>query len=255
VHPADPTARFAALVSLPPADIPLDEAALVIAAHADRTVDIAATLAQLDELAASCAERSLDGLRRALYVDAGFHGNDADYYDPRNSLLHEVILRRTGIPISLGLVVMEVGRRAGVPLVPIAMPGHFLVRAADDPSAFLDPFTGTPLDRDGAAAIFARLHPGATLHDDLLAPVGAPVVLARVLGNLAGIYRRRRDRRSLIWALELRRYLPGLSAGEHRELAGLLALRGRFDGAADVLEALGEPEDELGIARLRAHRN
>jgi regulator of sirC expression with transglutaminase-like and TPR domain len=152
-------------------------------------------------------------------------------------------------------VALEVGRRAGIALEPVAMPGHFLLRLAADPAVLFDPYSGAPLDRDGAAAIFGRLHPGATLRDELLEPVTAPLVLARVLANLGAIYRRRRDRRSLIWVLELRRLTPGISIVEQRELAALLAQRGRFDGAADVLESLGRSEDAVGISRLRAHSN
>ncbi len=250
----DPTARFAQLIAHP-SDVPLDEAMLLIAAHADPTVDLDATRRDLDALAAASGP-GLDGLLHHLFAVSGFHGNEDDYYDSRNSLLHEVIARRTGIPISLSVLVLEVGRRAGVALEPVAMPGHFLLRAVDAPGVFVDAFAGgAVLDRDGCAAIFQRLHPEEPFRDEFLDPVPTSVILVRTLGNLAGIYRRRRDRRNLAWALGLRALLPAMPAAERRELAATLAARGRFDEAADALDVLDGPDDRTAAQRLRARLN
>src|SRR5258706_13186235 len=135
-----PAARFAALLAGPGEGLPLDEAALLIAAHADRSVDVEAQLGRLDRLAAAVPAPTLDGLRALLFRDLGFRGNRVDYYDPRNSLLHHVLDRRTGIPITLAVVMMEVGRRVGVPMWGVSMPGHFLVRDKVDTRVFVDPF-------------------------------------------------------------------------------------------------------------------
>jgi hypothetical protein len=112
----DVTERFRALVHGPEVSLPLDEAALLIAAHAEPGLDLDAELARLDELAAGVANPTLDGLRRHLFGELGFRGADHDYDDPRNSYLHVVVERRVGIPISLSVLLMEVGRRIGVPL-------------------------------------------------------------------------------------------------------------------------------------------
>ena len=130
---ADPTARFTELVQTPEAEWALDEASFLIATHARPDLDLPAQLARLDELAAQAGEPTLDGLRRLLFRDLGFSGNEVDYYDPRNSFLDEVLDRRTGIPITLAVVMLEVGRRLGVPLAGVSMPGHFLVRDKVDP--------------------------------------------------------------------------------------------------------------------------
>jgi regulator of sirC expression with transglutaminase-like and TPR domain len=248
----DLTARFAALVALPPGELRLDEAALVIATGGAPDLDEPAALAELDRLAAA-ATPTLDGVLRVLR-EAGFAGAGDDYYEPQSSFLHEVLIRRSGIPISLGVVAMEVGRRAGITLGGVAMPGHFLVRADDD--RFVDAYDGMRgIDRDEAIGIFARLHPGEAFDDAYLAPVSTHAILIRMLGNLAAIYRKRADHRSLLWVLRLRACLPAMGVVDQRELASVLALRGRWDEAADLLDAVGTPEDARTVLRLRARLN
>src|SRR5829696_7811715 len=155
VQDVDAYARFLALFSRPDASLPLDEVALCIAAHADPDVDIAANLARLDDLAEKCPAPTLDALVTHLFRTEGFAGNRADYYDPRNSFLHEVLDRRLGIPITLSIVVLEVGRRLGVPLSGVGLPGHFLVRDKVDDRVFIDPFHGGRLLDESACR---RLH-------------------------------------------------------------------------------------------------
>ena len=147
MHNASQTARFVQLVQGPESDLRVDEAAALIAAHANPAVEEAAIFETLDDLAARCRPPTLDGLLRLLFVDEGFHGNTLDYYDPKNSFLDEVLERRAGIPITLAVVTMEVGRRAGVPLAAIGMPGHFLLRDRVDPNVFVDPFDQGPTAR------------------------------------------------------------------------------------------------------------
>jgi regulator of sirC expression with transglutaminase-like and TPR domain len=119
--------RFAALLRRPEAEVPLDEVALVIAAHARPELDIGAQLTRLDELAATCFAPTLDALVRHLFVDLGFRGNEGDYYDPRNSYLDEVVERRLGIPITLSVLTIEVGRRIGVPVAGVSLIGRIVL--------------------------------------------------------------------------------------------------------------------------------
>src|SRR5437764_7768135 len=135
-------AHFADLVARPEDKIPLDEAALLIAYQARPGLDIGAGLARLDDLAASCNPPTFDGLVRHLFDDLGFRGNVEHYQDPDNSYLDQVLQRRLGIPISLSVLTMEVGRRLGIGLDGVGMPGHFLVRPAAAPATFADPFDG-----------------------------------------------------------------------------------------------------------------
>jgi regulator of sirC expression with transglutaminase-like and TPR domain len=259
-----PTERFAELLARPAAAIPLDELAALIAVHAHPGLDPGVVLKGLDRLADGVATPTLDGVRTHLFTDLGFSGNVRDYYDPRNSYLDDVLDRRLGIPISLAVVMVEVGRRVGVPLLGIAMPGHFLVRDATDPSRFVDPFArGRLLDRAGCADAFHRVQgPDAPFEDRFLEPVSTAAIIGRMLANLRSYVASRGDRRDLAWILRLRTLLPDTPVEERAELASVLTLMGDFAAAAGELDlvaaALG---GELGreyrqsSERLRARLN
>ena len=197
--------RFADVVRRPDHEVPLDLAWALLTAHAHPAVDPDALVAELDDLAASCRTPTLDGLRHHLFVDQGFVGNDADYYDPANSYLDDVLDRHLGIPITLSVVSMEVGRRLGVPLVGIGLPGHFLLRDGADPEVFLDPFRGGELlDRTGCLDVVRRLHgPDADLDPAWLEPVGRVAILERMLANLVRIFQQRGAAADLLWARDL----------------------------------------------------
>jgi regulator of sirC expression with transglutaminase-like and TPR domain len=252
----DPTTRFAALAALGDDALPLDEAVLLIAAHARPALDVRHELDRLDDAAEGVSGPTFDHLRAHLVDALGFDGDTSTYEDPRNSLLPEVLDRRRGIPLTLSIVAMEVGRRCGVPLVGVGMPGHFLARPVDADDRFLDLFHGgAVLDRAGCRDIFARIHPDAPWDDAFLEPVGASAILVRMLANLANAYRRTGDRRGLCWALELRLLLPGASDRDRREAAVVLGAAGRYGDAAAALEATGQDRDERAAARLRARLN
>lgn len=252
----DPTARFAALASRQDQPLPLDEALLLIAVHATPGLDVAAEQARLDALADSVEHATVDGLRAHLFDELGFTGDQATYYDARNSLLPDVLDRCLGIPITLAVVAMEVGRRCGVELEGIGMPGHFLVRSVAEPHRYLDGYDGgRELDEAGCRALFERVASGMPWDDAYLQPSAPWAIVARVLANLAGAYRRAGDRRALCWTLQLRLELPNGSEQERRELGVLLGASGRFDEGAAVLEASLEDRDQEAAARLRARLN
>ena len=223
--------RFAAAVQRD--EIALDEVALLIGAW-DEDVDVDGGRRALDELAARTrAERARLGdvpwagaraVARTLFADLGFRGNTADYYDPKNSFLHQVLARRTGIPITLSVLYMEVARRVGVPATGVGLPGHFLVRVDEPPRPLIvDPFhAGAELD---AAAIEELLHrvvgPDARLEPEMLAPVATARILMRVLVNLAGIYGQRGDWFRSLEVLERLALLDPDNARIARDLASL----------------------------------
>lgn len=252
------TARFAEVVQGPASSLPLDEAALLIAAHGDPSVDVAVELGRLDELAAGVGEPTLDGLRRHLFGELGFAGATDAYYEARSSYLHEVVRRREGIPIALSVLLIEVGRRSGVPLVGVAMPGHFLVGAEADRDVFVDPFArGLLLDRQGAQARFHAVRgPGAPFDPAYLEPTGRPAIVARMLANLEAVATVQADRELLEWVLALRLAVPGAGADDRRRYASVLAGSGRVVEAAEVLEALAEEVggDDAAAAAAAAHR-
>jgi regulator of sirC expression with transglutaminase-like and TPR domain len=246
----DPTSRFTTLVQGPEPAIPLDHVVLLVAAHANAALDIGRSIDRLDEIANRCTDHSFAGVIRHLFATERFSGNEDDYYDPRNSFLNEVIDRRVGIPITLGILVIETGRRIGVPIVGIGMPGHFLVRDAISRERYADPFTGRMLDRDGCRALYMQRQGQSEFSDSILTPVGTRAIVARLLANLKGIYLSRRDRRSLAWVLKLRSEVPGVPLEERRELASALAADGRFLEAADELDRLAKLAEEAGNAEL-----
>ena len=143
--------KLTAIAQYPEEEIELDWAALVLAVTEYPELDIAQETAALDSLAAGVARRlgdlrdplfCVNTLSEYLFDELGFRGNQDEYYDPRNSYLNEVLIRRLGIPITLALVYIETGRRLGVPLLGVGMPGHFMVRHRDVEDLFVDPFHG-----------------------------------------------------------------------------------------------------------------
>lgn len=260
-----PSLRFAELLASP-GSAALDEGALLIAAHADRGLDPALTLRRLDDLAARCRAPTLDGLRHLLFDEIGFRGAVDNYHDPVNSMLDRVVLRRTGLPITLAVVMIEVGRRLGVPLDGVGMPGHFLVRDRVLHDVFIDPFAcGAVLDRRGARARFAALMgPAAPFDDAYLEPTPAAQILGRMVANLVGAYRRNGDLVGLAWACRLRLLCPGVTVPEQVALAGDAARTGQLALAARTLEQVVElahqddesiDEHHRAIVRLRSGLN
>lgn len=249
---SDATRRFAELVARPEAEIPLDEAAALIGAHARPGLDVAATLAGLDELARACPAPTFEGLCRHLFEDCGFRGDREHYGDPRNSYLHEVLERRVGIPISLSVVTMEVGRRLGVPVAGVGMPGHFLVRHQGEPPDFVDAFGGgVRLDEAGCEALFRARGGVGPWRAEFLDPVGPRAILTRMLTNLQNVFLPR-DLRSAAWVLRLRLLIPGLPPAARVALARTLGSLGQFDAAGRELEVVAGSLDPGEAAELRA---
>jgi regulator of sirC expression with transglutaminase-like and TPR domain len=234
------TDAFVALVKGPEKALALDHAAFLVAAHAYPGLDVSAQLDRLDDLAAQCKEPSLDGLRRLLFEDLGFAGDTDNYSDPRNSFLDQVLDRRRGIPISLSVLMMEVGRRVGVPLEGVGMPGHFLVRHLASPKVLIDPFHGgRMLDADECAALFATLFGAdASLPASILEGARPRAILARMLANLKRSYLDQRNPAALMWVGRLRAAIPGVDPSEMAELAQQMVNLGRFGEAAQALEEL-----------------
>jgi regulator of sirC expression with transglutaminase-like and TPR domain len=254
------TERFADVVVREP--LPLDEACALIGAHGEPRCDVDETLERLDAIADRVGSPDLDGLCATLFGDCGFAGDRGTYHDPRNSYLHQVLERRRGLPITLSVVLMEVGRRVGVDVVGIGTPAHFLTRTREEPHRYVDAFGGgRVLDRGELAQLFAAIAPGLRI-DRHLAPVVPTDIVRRVLTNLVAVHQRRHDRDALRWSAELRTMVPGSSADDHRSFGAALAASGDFVRAAKVLESIVEdgrasdPEQELAEARrLRARLN
>jgi regulator of sirC expression with transglutaminase-like and TPR domain len=251
-----PTDRFAELVRSPGPVLAshLDEAVLLIAAHARPGLDVDGYRQRLDDLASRCDEPVLAEVTHQLFGVEGLHGNDDDYYDPRNSYLDQVLDRRVGIPITLAVVLLEVGRRLGIELAGVSMPGHFLVRLQGEPAVLLDPYAGGRLlsESECEERFRAVQGPAAAFEASFLEPVGAHAIVARMLANLRTAHLRRQDGFALDWVLQLQGLLPGDGVEARTERAGVLVALGRFDEAADLLELLAVDAPDARAASLGA---
>jgi len=185
-------------------EIDLARAALLIAKTEYPTLNLERYLLRLDRLAAEAGARRLardplgrlHRLREFLFEEVGFRGNAEEYFDPRNSFLNDVLDRKLGIPITLSLVLMEVGRRLRLDIKGIGLPAHFIVGVEiEGDQVLLDPFHGGMLlTPDGAQELVSRvLGRPVTLQEEHFAPVTKREFLARMLRNLKAIYWRRRE--------------------------------------------------------------
>ena len=273
---------FATLVSPPDEgeDIPLTEAALAIAQDVMPRLDLVAVQSDIDRLAATLRARlpadagqvhKLRLLNRYFFHELGFSGNANDYYDPANSYLPKVVERRRGIPISLAVLLMEIGQQIGLPLRGVSFPGHFLVklkvRAGD---LYLDPMTGESLSRTQLEERLSEFLDAARgARDDGTPPpefdqaifelalaqalreASSREILARMLRNLKSIYHGRNDYTRL---LDVQNRLVVLLPDQHEErrdrglaYAQLECPRAALDDLTAYLEAVpGAPEgDEI----------
>lgn len=247
----------------------LDKAALLIAAEdeAHRHLDIEEYLSRLDALAdeaRSFLEMSQAGetesFNRFLFDVKRFAGNQLDYYDPRNSFLNEVIDRRVGIPITLSVVYIEVGRRAGLDVEGVGLPGHFIVRVrelGERDAVLVDPFHGVMLTREDCQDRLDTVYDGLVrLSDEHMTAASTQEILVRMLKNLKAVYTRSNLYRQALCCVERLLLLTPEDPAEHRDRGALLANLERFAEAITEMEfylqAAAEASDEQ---QVREHLN
>jgi len=226
--------RFQSAVDQPDELIDLAQAALLIAAEEDTHVDVAHYLALIDDLGRKGAARvasqpgaGVEAFNQFMFDDNRFRGNQDQYYDPHNSFLHDVLDRRVGIPITLSIVYMAVGDRAGLETQGVGMPGHFIVRAREAgslESTLVDPFDGRMIDREDCQARLDELFEGnVVLSDEHLRRSGAREILIRLLTNLKAIYTRARLYQRALGVVERLLLLSPGDLAEQRDRGALLA--------------------------------
>jgi regulator of sirC expression with transglutaminase-like and TPR domain len=190
--------RFAELAGLPDEAIDLAEVALLIAAEAAPSLDVAHYLGELDALAEEARPRLVGAasgagrvvrLNEFLFEEKRFYGNVSAYGDVRNSFLNEVLERRTGIPITLAVVYMEVARRIGLRIDGVGFPGHFLCKHVGEDEIIIDAFYGQILsEADCAERLREVMGSQARFDRRYLATARKKEILARILRNLKQIY-------------------------------------------------------------------
>lgn len=243
------------------------EAALLIAAEAEPDLDVDAQLLRVDALA--------DGLRTAgplpdpdrpaevaarlaghLGATLGFRGDEDDYHDPANALLHRVLDRRRGLPITLTVLYVAVAHRLHLPVFPIALPGHVVagVAGAERPLV-IDPFRrGILLDEHRVAELVRVGSRGQlAFRRSMLRPTSTTAIIRRILDNLTRDYADRGQIRAALWTVELKHLLPLGTADDHRVHGELLFQVGRYRAAAEAFETYVEQaEDEApDVAEVR----
>lgn len=189
---------FDALAAMPDDRLSLLDGAILIARAFQPGMDEASCRAEFKALAdslapalkvASAGAGQARALARFLHDEKGFSGNSVDYYDPRNSFVDQVVARRMGIPISLALVYLEVGRLSGLSMEGIGFPGHFLVNMTSSGEVMLDPFSGELLDDGEIQRRFhAALGGDAQFSGEVLRAASSREILYRMLSNLKQIY-------------------------------------------------------------------
>lgn len=197
----------------------LAESALLLAQSRDPGLDVNAYLRQISDWAdyvlgqlgsanTSAADR-IAHLNRFLFDELGFAGNRDDHFDPRNSFLDTVIDRRLGIPITLSILYIELGRRIGLPLHGVSFPGHFLVMLPVSHGAVvLDPYNeGDSLELEDLEKLFSQAQPQGQWElsqiKALLVPASPTEILVRMLRNLKAIYWQRKDLLDAIWVQDI----------------------------------------------------
>ncbi len=246
--------------------INLGKAALYIAQEEYPDLDPAEYLNALDTIASEVQERLpspayplriIQSINQYLYDDLGFTGNTDSYYDPRNSFLNDVIERRTGIPITLSLVYLEVARRIDFPMVGVGMPLHFLIRPEfEDVGIFVDAFDGGQIlfAEDCQERLTQVYGQPIELQPEFLAPVTPRLFLARMLTNLKRIYLNRQEWEKALATVErILLLFPGVPV-ELRDRGLIYYQMGHWVAASDDFETylakFPDAEDAPAVRRL-----
>lgn len=231
----------------PNADVDVAEVSLLLARDEYPKLDVEASLAEIGAMAHEARayvrgslEARAHGLSRYLFHEMGYRGNTKDYYDPANSYLNLVLERRTGIPISLSALMMAIGRRAGLNVQGVGLPGHFIVKVVDNGAqALVDPFHGgrslSPEDCETLVKQVTGMPFEASPLNLAPAPLGWMVL--RMLANLKGIYLAGEDYQRSIRVMRRMRQLQPEDAALQRDLGVAWMKVGEPGKALDLLEA------------------
>ena len=263
---------FVRAVDRPDPALDLARAALLVAAEADPRMDVDSQIHTLDSWAAELRARLEPGwnnlqklarLRHFVFEELGFRGDHQDYFSPSNSLLHEVMERRLGVPLTIGIIFMELGWRIGIPFEGIGFPGHFLVRLTGEPrDLVLDPYNhARTMHEEDCRRLLDEVTGGRLEFDGrLLASVSKRDIITRLLLNLKGAYLRAQQFEGALGAVERLLLIHPEDLDEVRDRGLLLFRLQRYGPALEALNAyLAErdaapdrPSVERHVAALRS---
>jgi regulator of sirC expression with transglutaminase-like and TPR domain len=213
VHVRDTSQQLADRFTRPEAEIGLAEAALLVSRLDNPELDVAAYLAQLDRMVAEIqaglheradASQRLAALNRYLFQENGFHGSRTQYYQAANSYFDRLLDDREGLPITLGVLYLELAARLGLKAEGVGLPGHFVVRLLppDGEAQLIDVFdAGKSLSLADARRLSFETS-GVDLDDSYLVPLDKRAIVLRILRNLQGIAQRQQDPEALLRCLE-----------------------------------------------------
>jgi regulator of sirC expression with transglutaminase-like and TPR domain len=261
------SAVMATLAEDPYHPVDLARVALLIARDAYSQMNPRAYLRRIERLAerlrprltGSLAARTAE-LSGFLFEECGFVGNTTHYYDPRNSYLNKVIDRQTGLPITLSLLAIAVGTRAGLRVVGVGLPGHFVAKAVGDgDEVVFDPFNGGQFLDDDACEALVTAVTGKSFEvtPEALAAVPPGVFVLRMLNNLKTAYVAERSHlRAARVARRLVQLVPRDPA-QHRDLGLLLVQADRHGPAISPLKhylaACPEADDAEEVRAILAN--
>jgi regulator of sirC expression with transglutaminase-like and TPR domain len=245
--------------------IDLARVALLVAQEEYPQLPVELYLARLDQLAEEVKDRLADEtaplvilgeLTDTLYRRRKLKGNRRAYYDPRNSFLNDVLDRGLGIPLTLAIVLLEVGWRLGLPVEGVNFPGHFLVRFRGDAlDLLIDPFdSGKTRFEDQAQELLDQVYGGVVqIQESFMRVADRREIIVRLLTNLKGVYLNVKDYQRALAAVERILLVQPDSPGDIRARGTLLAKVGRKAEAADQLETyLERVPTSTDAARIRA---
>jgi regulator of sirC expression with transglutaminase-like and TPR domain len=243
-------------------DLDVFEGALLVSALVEPDEDLAAARESVARFASrirelvSGGEDPVDALRRVLFDEEGFSGDQESYDEPGNSSIARVLAARRGMPITLSIATVEVARQAGLRLTGIGLPGHFVVGGEDLPrGTYLDPFDGGVL-RDRASVsrrVSAVFGTPLSLPDEVFAPDTERAILSRVLSNLRRSWERREKYAEALEALRWTEILDPEEVSYRRERGLLLLKSGRTEEALAALDSYvsaSEGEDADAVQKL-----
>lgn len=257
--------QFDSIVRSSDEEIDLARTALLIAATEYPKLNVERELYRFGLLADGIAHRvyddrselyQLNTLSEYLFDEVGFRGNYENYYDPKNSFMNDVLERRLGIPITLSLLYIEVGRSLGVPLQGVGMPGHFLVKHAMVDDLFIDPYqNGVLLTSAECESKFNQVTHGDLKWDErYLNPISSREFVARMLRNLKSIYLQRRDYERVLSTIDRLLSINPDAADERRDRGVVNYRLGNHEEALQDLRSYvtnaGSPVDAATVHRL-----